>query len=240
MQTHPHRTAAALAAILGLTFAAGALAQQDQADWALNATLIEACSCTMFCPFFFNTQPTAHGGHGEHGGAEHFCKFNIAYKVNSGDYGDTSLEGMEFWLAGDLGADWSEGNMNWAQVTFEPNTPQEQRDAIVAILPHVYPAKWESFTIAEEDAEVNWQADDKKAVATLADGKKGEMILNHLPSNAGKPVVIQNLNYWGVPRNDGLVLMPNEVQAYRYGEKAFEFKGTNGFMVTLDITSDDV
>lgn len=35
-------------------------------------------------------------------------------------------------------------------------------------------------------------------------------------------------------------MMPNEVQAYRAGDKPFEFKGTNGFMITLDINSRDV
>jgi hypothetical protein len=30
------------------------------------------------------------------------------------------------------------------------------------------------------------------------------------------------------------------VQAYRVGPKAYESKGTNGFMLTLDMTSKDV
>jgi len=47
------------------------------------------------------------------------------------------------------------------------------------------------------------------------------------------------LKYWGVPRNDGFILMPNVVEAYRAGDKAFEFKGTNGFMITIDMTSKD-
>jgi hypothetical protein len=34
--------------------------------------------------------------------------------------------------------------------------------------------------------------------------------------------------------------MPNEVEAYREGPKAFEYKGTNGFMLTFDMTSKDV
>ena len=50
------------------------------------------------------------------------------------------------------------------------------------------------------------------------------------------PIVIKNLKYWGVPRNDGFLMMPNEVEAYRAGDKPFEFKGTNGFMITIDIT----
>ena len=55
-----------------------------------------------------------------------------------------------------------------------------------------------------------------------------------------EPVVLKNVRYWGAPRNDGFVLMPNEVEAYRVGPNAFEFKGTNGFMLTLDMNSKDV
>jgi hypothetical protein len=52
--------------------------------------------------------------------------------------------------------------------------------------------------------------------------------------------VIKNLKYFGVPRNEGFIMMPNEVEAYRLGDKAFEYKGTNGFMITIDIGSRDV
>jgi hypothetical protein len=55
-----------------------------------------------------------------------------------------------------------------------------------------------------------------------------------------EPIVIKNLKYWGVPRHDGFVLMPNDVEAYRSGEKAFEFKGTNGFLITWDMSSKDM
>jgi hypothetical protein len=41
-------------------------------------------------------------------------------------------------------------------------------------------------------------------------------------------------------RNDGFVMMPNELEAYREGPNAFEFKGTNGFMLTFNMTSKDV
>jgi hypothetical protein len=34
--------------------------------------------------------------------------------------------------------------------------------------------------------------------------------------------------------------MPNDVEAYRVGPNAFEFKGTNGFMINWDMTSKDV
>jgi hypothetical protein len=35
-------------------------------------------------------------------------------------------------------------------------------------------------------------------------------------------------------------MMPNELEAYKVGPKAYEFKGTNGFMLTFDMTSKDV
>ena len=48
------------------------------------------------------------------------------------------------------------------------------------------------------------------------------------------PVVIKNLKYFGVPRNDGFIMMPNVVEAHRKGQKAYEFKGCNGFMITVE------
>jgi len=52
--------------------------------------------------------------------------------------------------------------------------------------------------------------------------------------------VLKNVKYWGTPRNDGFVMMPNEIETYKEGAKAYEFKGTNGFMLTFDMTSEDV
>ena len=79
----------------------------EDLDWHFNGTAIEACSCPLFCPCYFNTETALHQT--EHG-AEHFCKFNMAYKVNEGHHGDTDLSGVKFWVAGDLGANWKEGN----------------------------------------------------------------------------------------------------------------------------------
>lgn len=213
-------------------------------DWALNATIIEACSCPMFCQCYFNPKPAAHGshdGHAAHGGAEHhFCRFNNAFKVNKGRFGNVRLDGAKYWVAGDLGGDFSKGQMDWAVLTFDPTVKKEQRDAIAAILGHVYPVKWNSFTIAG-DASMEWVASAERSVARLDGGKTAEVVLLRSASGMNNdPVVIKNLKYWGVPRNDGFIMMPNEVEAYRAGGKPFEFKGTNGFMITIDITSKDV
>jgi hypothetical protein len=192
----------------------------------------------MFCQCYFNTKPAAHAGHGHDGAAEHFCRANFAYKVNKGHYGSTKLDGLKFWLAADLGADFSQMNADWMEVTFEPATTRAQREATTVILGRIYPVKWKSFTVGEDSA-VSWQATRDRAEARLAQGSKGEIVLNRYPGMTDDPIVIANLKYEGAPRNDGFILMPNEVEAYRAGSKPFEFRGTNGFMITIDISSND-
>jgi len=205
------------------------------AAWSMNATTIESCSCTMFCPCYFQTSPTAHNHDGK---TEHFCKFNMGYKVNRGQYGNTKLDGAHFWLAGDLGGDWSQGNTDWVVVTFDPAVTPEQREGISKILAHLFPVKWKSMQVAP-DAKIEWKATVERAEARLDCGKAGEVILKRNPGMTSGPTVITNLRYFGAPRNDGFILMPNEVNAYRIGEKSFETRGTNGFMITIDISSKD-
>lgn len=212
-------------------------------EWAFNATIIEACSCPMFCQCYFNAKPAGHGGHEGHGGGEHFCRFNNAFKVNQGSFGTTKLDGAKFWVAGDLGGDFSKGQMDWAVVHFDPAVTPEQREGIKKILGHVYPVVWRGGFTVGRDAPMEWSASKDQAVAKLDNGKLAEVVLKRHPGNTDQPVVIQNLKYWGTPRNEGFVLMPNEVEALRQtpeGKKAFEFKGSNGFMITIDMNSKDV
>src|SRR5207245_8273129 len=97
--------------IMVALLSAGVGHSSPPADSAINATAIEACSCPHFCMCYFNAHPAAHH---ENGKTEHYCKFNNAYKVNKGHYGPTDLTGTKFWLSGDLGGDFSQGQMDWA------------------------------------------------------------------------------------------------------------------------------
>jgi len=222
---------------------AGVLATSQSAksqppEWSFNGTTIEACTCPMFCQCFFNSKPAAHAAHDSHQ-SEHYCRLNIALKVNKGRYGDITLDGTKLWIAGDLGADFSAGQTDWAILTFERSAPKPQRDALMAILPHIYPLKWKTFSVAE-DGDIVWDAGRDRAIARLNDGRTAEVILRRHPGNTNEPIVVTNLKYQGAPRNNGIILMPNEVQAWRGGEKHFESRGTTGYMVTIDINSTDV
>lgn len=212
----------------------------------------------MFCQCYFDTKPAAHAagggahaGHAGHGGAgqaagageaKHFCKFNNAYQVNHGHWGDTKLDGAKFWAAGDLGDDFGDGTTDWMLLTFDPSVTPEQRDAIKKILGHVYPVEWETFVIGA-DKPIEWKATTERAEARLDGGKAAEVVLKKNQGISAEPIVIKNMRYFGAPRNDGFVLMQNEVEALRQpppGKEPYEFKGTNGFMITFDINSGDV
>jgi len=235
-----------LAAFLVMVSAAGvyAVTKEFTPDWSFNATIIEACSCPMFCQCYFDHKPASHADHEgmagmNHGGEHAFCKFNNAYRVNKGSYGGVKLDGAKFWLAGDLGAEFADGEMDWAVLHFDPSVTPEQREGIKNALAYVYPVKWKSFTVGP-DAPMEWTATKDAATAKLDGGKIGEVVLKRNQGMSDQPIVIQNLRYFGAPRNTGFVLMQNEVEAYRSGDKPYEYKGTNGFMITLDINSKDV
>jgi hypothetical protein len=102
----------------------------------------------------------------------------------------------------------------------------------------LFPVKWRSFKTAEATID-KWYFDKDGAHALLDGGKTAEVKLVRFKGLTDEPVVIRNLPYWGAKRNDGFVMMPNEVDAYRTGPNAFEFKGTNGFMITVDMNSKD-
>ena len=231
----------AIASSLLFVCCGGAIAGQETTmDWSMNTTIIEACSCPMFCQCYFNSKPAGHAMAGHEGHSpEHFCKANNAYHVNKGSYGGIKLDGAKFWLTMDLGDDFSDGEFDWAIMTFDPSVTPEQREGIKAIINKVYPVKWKSFVVAS-DQPIEWGYTKERATARLDGGKAGEVILNKFPGQTVEPVVIQNLKYFGAPRNQGFVLMPNEIETYRLGEKAFEYKGTNGFMITFDISSKDM
>jgi hypothetical protein len=210
-----------------------------EGEWSMNATIIEACSCPMFCQCYFNTKPAEHGPGCCMGGAPGtYCQFNNVFRVNDGHHGSVKLDGARFWLSGDLGGDFSKGEMQWAVLTYDPSVTAEQRKGIEEVLRRLYPVKWGSFTIAP-DAPIEWSAGKDRAVARLNGGKSGEVILKRNQGMTDDPIVMKNLKYWGAPRNDGFVMMGAEVQAYREGAKPYEFKGSNGFMITFDINSTD-
>src|SRR3989442_6019469 len=112
--------------VLVCAFAAGPTAPAK--PWNVELNYIEACSCDLFCPCYFNDH-ASHQGTGAHS-----CTFNNVAKVTKGKYGDVDLTGLKVWLSGDLGPDWgTKGQADWLVATFEPAATKAQRDAMMAV-----------------------------------------------------------------------------------------------------------
>jgi Protein of unknown function (DUF1326) len=223
-------------AVAGSSGYARALAKEGSVDWAVNATIIDGCSCQMLCPCIFGSPATV-GSAATHQHAGHrSCYFNAVFRVNSGHHRRVKLDGLKFWFAGD------KGDAKTVELTFEPSATGEQRAAIRAFMSHFLPVKWTSLTEGP-DAKIDWKADTVRAEAKLDGGKAAEVVLTRYAGATGEGTsVIRNMRYFAATRNDGFNILPVEHIAYRRGPKPapFEFKGTSGWTITIDMNSKDV
>jgi hypothetical protein len=202
-------------------------------DFEMTATYIEACSCDMFCPCYFNDHSTNHMAMGEHHAEEHFCRANLVLKVEKGYYKDTKLDGAKVWLGNDLGSDWSTGKDSWLVVNFDPSVSKEQQAALSDILGQLYPIPWQKKAV--QSTAFSWSINTKTGVAhaKMSDGK-GEVLLERVGGNSAEhEVVISNLKYWGAQSNNGFRMWKSKHEAFEGDGHKFSYDGTNGFLITI-------
>jgi len=215
-------------------FTSYAQEKSSKPDFDMTASYIEACSCDMFCPCYFNTRSTNHMSMGEHHMDEHFCRANLVLKVDKGYYKDTTLDGAKVWLAADLGSDWSTGKDSWLVMNFDPSVSKEQQAAFGDILPQLYSAiPWQKKAV--DTAAFSWNVDTKTGVAhAKMNSGKGEVILERVKGdNSNHEVVMHNLKYWSAQSNDGFRMWKNKHEAFEGDGHKFSYDGTNGFLITI-------
>jgi Protein of unknown function (DUF1326) len=223
-------------AVAGSSVYVQALATEGSVDWAMNATIIDGCSCQLLCPCIFGSPATVGSAATHQHAGRRSCFFNAAFRVNNGHHGKVNLDGLKFWFAGD------KGDAKTVELTFEPSATKEQRAAIRVFLSHFLPLKWTSLTEGP-DAKIDWKAEAVRAEAKLDGGKAAEVVLTRYSGATGEgTTVIRNMSYFASTRNDGFNILPVEHIAYRRGPKPapFEFKGTSGWTITIDMNSKDV
>ena len=212
-------------------FTSAAQEKSAKPDFDMTASYIEACSCDMFCPCYFNTRSTNHMG--EHHMNEQFCRTNLVLKVDKGYYKDTKLDGAKVWLAADLGSDWSTGKDSWLVVNFDPSVSKEQQAALADILGQLYPIPWQKKAV--DTAAFSWNVDTKTGVAhAKMNSGKGEVLLERVKGdNPNREVVAHNLTYWKAQSNDGFRMWKNKHEAFEGDGYKFSYDGTNGFLITI-------
>lgn len=219
---------ALLVVFTGLLVLAGTKASSSPGkdDFAITSTYIEACSCDMFCPCYFNTHSTGHGH-------EHFCRANLVFKVDEGHYKDVKLDGAKVWLSTDLGSDWSTGKDSWVVVTYDPSVTPAQKAALGDIIGQLYPFKW--GWMKADTAAFAWNIDTKTGVATAKrDDGKAEVVLERWKGdNPNEDAVLKNVRYWSAQSNDGFRMWKTKREMYEGQGQKFEYSGTNGFLITI-------
>ena len=91
------------------------------AKWRIQGTYMETCNCDFLCPCAtsaFGARPT----HGE-------CYFALAYKVDSGSFGDVALDGRSFVVVGYTPSVMGEGDWSVGLIVDE-KASAEQVDAL--------------------------------------------------------------------------------------------------------------
>src|SRR5688572_3478535 len=227
---------AVVAAVLVASIHAQTPPKGTPVDWAVNTTIIDGCSCRLLCPCIFGSPATVGSAATHEHAGRRSCYFNQAFRVNKGHYGTVRLDGLKFWFAGD------KGDARTVELTFEPSATEERRAAVRVFMSHFLPLKWTSFTEGP-DARIDWKADAVHAEARLDGGKAAEVVMTRNPGATGEgTTVIKNMSYFGSTRNDGFNILPVEFIAYRRGPTPapFEFRGTSGWTITIEMSSKDV
>jgi hypothetical protein len=205
--------------ILGL--AVSLTAVPSGPGWRMKADYLEACSCHLFCPCYFNK-------HAEHP----MCEFNMAVNVREGHSGGTNLAGAKYWLTGDLGDEWGTAKKgSWVVVSFDPGTTKAQRDALAPIILKTYGLEWGDLKVQEAPIEIHRSADI--AEAKLAGGQQAYLKLKREPGVDGKGVVLRNVKYFDASTNDGFEMYKSiEHRADVAGHK-FSYSDRNAFLITI-------
>jgi hypothetical protein len=93
--------------------------------WKLSGEYMESCNCDYLCPCIY-TNPQGPATH------DH-CTALMVYRIDEGNYGDVTLDGLKFALVIRSGKVMADGNWIFACVVDE-KTDETQREALAAIV----------------------------------------------------------------------------------------------------------
>jgi hypothetical protein len=189
--------------------------------WWMKADYVEACSCMLFCPCYFNP-------HAQHP----YCEFNMAVTVREGRSGNVNLAGAKYWLTGDLGDKWgTEKKAKWVIVTFDTATTKEQRDALAPMILKTYGLDWPELKVQEARIEISRAGDIVEA--KLDGGKLAHLKLKKEPGADGKGVTLHNVGYFGAKSNEGFAMYKSITHSADIQGHKFSYSGRNAFLITI-------
>ena len=207
--------------VLVSALAVSLAAASGEPSWRMKADYVEACSCHLFCPCYFNK-------HAEHP----MCEFNMAVTVRQGHSGNVDLANSKYWLTGDLGDKWgTEKKAAWVIVSFDPKTTQAQRDALAPIILKTYGLEWGELKVQEAPIDIRHSGDIVEAM--LSDGKQAYLKLRREPGVDRKGVVLKNVKYFDAVQNDGFQMYKSIEHRAAVAGHEFSYSDRNAFLITI-------
>ena len=189
-------------------------------QWKLNGGYFEACNCDAACPCVFLGPPTQ----GE-------CTVLVAWHIDKGNFGATSLDGMNTVLAAH-----SPGHMlqvKWKVALYlDERATQEQRDALTRIfagqagghLANLAPCIGEVLGV--KAVSIDYRAEGRRR--SMAIRGVADVDIEAVPGQNGGEATVAGMPFCVVPGIPAVVAKSKLVKYHDYGYQ-WEISDKNGF-----------
>ncbi len=190
-------------------------------SWNLDGTYFEACNCEAACPCIFTSPPT-----------EGECTALVAWHIDKGRFGDTTLDGLNVALA--VHAPGTMVATKWKVAAyFDDKASPAQNDALHAIFGGKaggHPAVLASFIgemVGAANVPMHYHADGRKS--SLSIPKVAEASIEALEGQGGEPITIEGHPLCIAPGKAATVARSSDTTYSDHGWK-WKFSGRSGLM----------
>jgi len=194
--------------------------------WNLAGSYFEACNCEVACPCVFMSAPTT----GD-------CTVLIAWHIEDGKHGDTSLNGLNVALAIH-----SPGHMlkvKWDVALYlDEKATQIQRDALTTIFagkaggPPAALAPFIGKVLGVKPVHIDFQAKGKQRSMNMRG--IGEMEIMAMGGAGGRDIMIENQPFTAVPNQPAVVAKSKKLALHDHGWN-WNISEKNGFYSPFNI-----
>jgi len=189
-------------------------------SWRIDGTYFESCNCDVACPCVFTSAPT-----------EDDCKVLVSWHIESGNYGDVSLNGLNVALAA-----YSPGHMlqtPWKVALYTDDRANvAQSEALVAIFGGQAGGHMASLSgfigeiLGVKSASMEYHSNGRRRSLSI-DGI-ADVAIQGMEGQGGADVAISN---HPVAISPGFPALAAKSEAFSYRDHGYtwEFSGKNGF-----------
>ncbi len=199
----------------------------DLSNWTIKGELILNCNCTVFCPCVVSL--------GNHPPTEGICQAWLGVRIDSGNFGDTDLSGLNVGMLLDIPGKMARGNWK-AAAYIDERASGPAYDGLVKVFSGAARGTTGLFSmlvgefLGAERAPVLFETEGKKRRLMV-----GKIIQGEVEPIRGKDgdsdVVVSNTEYWMGP--DITIATANKGRVRAFG-RVWDFDGRSAEICQID------